>query len=196
MFTKISLQQLIDMTKNDINNLYIAASQSSYRRPMIYLHWSAGPYGIFFGDYDINIDHDGSIYVPDLVLSDPDSHTWRRNAGAVGIAIAACKDAVCNADATHFTDIDFGEYPPTHHQIETMAKCVAVVCSTLGIPVTFEYVRTHAEQATIDGYGIGSGDDSIRWDLLFLPMPNEGSKSGGDIIRGKANWYLQNGITA
>jgi hypothetical protein len=161
---------------------------------MIYLHWSAGPYGLFFRDYDINIDSDGEYYVPDLVLSDHDSHTWRRNAGAVGISFAACQDAVCLADASGPNDIDFGKYPPTVEQIEAMSKCVAVICSILGIPVTYEYVRTHAEQAIEDGYGVGSGDSETRWDLLFLPLPDEGDKSGGDIIRGKANWYLNNGL--
>ena len=60
--------------------------------------------------------------------------------------------------------------------------------------LTADDVYTHAEIAEIDGYGITSGDPDMRWDLLYLPdyNNNEILVPGGDLIRGKAEWYKEN----
>ena len=68
-----------------------------------------------------------------------------------------------------------------------MAQVVAAICKGKGWEPTIDRVKTHAEWADIDGYGIHDDDPDMRWDLLKLPQ-EEGN--GGDIIRGKANWYL------
>ena len=77
--------------------------------------------------------------------------------------------------------------PPTNKQVEVMAQVVAAICKGKGWEPTVDRVKTHAEWADIDGYGIHDDDPDMRWDLLKLPQ-EEGN--GGDIIRGKANWYL------
>jgi hypothetical protein len=88
-------------------------------------------------------------------------------------------------------DIDFGPEPPTAAQIEATSQVVAVLCQELGVPADADYVRTHAEQADIDGYGVNSDDPEMRWDLTYLPGYDE---PGGELIRGKANWYMQQGV--
>ena len=49
--------------------------------------------------------------------------------------------------------------------------------------------------ALADGYGPYSGDPETRWDLWYMrDSPGDGvMKPGGDVMRGKAQWYLQQG---
>lgn len=51
---------------------------------------------------------------------------------------------------------------------------------------------THAEAAIADGYGPCSGDGEMRWDLWFLPdLPlTDILLPGGEVLRGKAAWYI------
>ena len=59
----------------------------------------------------------------------------------------------------------------------------------LGLSVSDIY--THAEMAAFDGYGIGSGDPDMRWDLLYVPDYGDGGRlvPGGELIRGKTKYY-------
>jgi hypothetical protein len=84
------------------------------------------------------------------------------------------------------TSNDLGDEPPTDAQIEAMSQCVAALCKGLDIPIDKDHVRTHAEQADIDEYGPATTCE--RWDLWFLKNGEE-QGTGGDIIRGKANFY-------
>lgn len=45
--------------------------------------------------------------------------------------------------------------------------------------------------AAFDGYGIGSGDPDMRWDLLYVPDYGDGGRlvPGGELIRGKTKYY-------
>ena len=45
--------------------------------------------------------------------------------------------------------------------------------------------------ANFDGYGIGSGDPDMRWDLLYVPDYGDGGRlvPGGELIRGKTKYY-------
>ncbi len=174
------------MRKITLEELKIIAGNASRSIDHIYLHWSAGRYGSFFDDYHINIDSDGTLYISTEDLGETLAHTWRRNTGAVGIALACCY----NAYAQNGYDTDFGEYPPTLKQIETMAKVVAILCTEVNLPITSEAVMTHCEAAEIDNYGPSTTCE--RWDLWFLPDSDGQMKLGGDIIRGKANWYKYN----
>lgn len=146
----------------------------------IYLHWSAGYYDTQFSDYHININGDGDIYI-DGNFTDHKNHTWHRNSNAIGIAV----DAMVGADID-----DFGECPVTKKQIEVMARIVAVLCKGLDLEINEDNVMTHAEAARLDGYGIDDSDPDLRWDLLKLSV-NEPDWSGGEILRGKANWYRE-----
>lgn len=160
----------------------------------VYLHWSAGHYGQFWDDYHVQIDEDGAIYViEDGELDDTLSATWKRNSGSVSVCLLGCVDA--EAD-------DLGDEPPTDAQIEGMAQAVAALCNGLWLTIDKRHVMTHGEAAdNEDGvhehepYGPKNGCE--RWDLEYLgtkespeynPYATDGSR-GGDVLRGKANWY-------
>lgn len=154
----------------------------------IYLHWTAGRYGQVFSDYHISIDYDGRIYLPYDCrnLTVYRSHTWQRNSRAIGIALCAAY----GAEANNGWNCDFGSQPVTDAQIEAMSLVVATICKHAGIPL--DHVLTHCEAAVEDDYGPGSGDPETRWDLWFLKDYDGQMKPGGNVIRGKAQWYLLN----
>ena len=161
--TKVTLESIKEMATGQIDK--------------IYLHWAAGRYGQFFDDYHINIDEDGSFFISCDNFTELKAHTWHRNTGAIGIALACCYGGTSN---------NLGDYPPTALQIEAIAQVVATLCSAYGIECTKDNVMTHAEAANLDGYGPNSTWE--RWDLWFL---SNGATpgSGGDILRGKAIYY-------
>lgn len=165
---QISLEDLCQMAREAQNDI-----------DRIFLHWSAGHYGQFFSDYHVNIDKDGSLYTSVEGLTELLAHTWQQNSRSVGIAMSCCAFA---------TPDDLGSEPPTESQIESIAQVVAILCRELGLIVDYTHVRTHAEQADIDGYGPATTFE--RWDLWILKNGDEPG-SGGDTIRAKAAWYLQ-----
>jgi Fe2+ transport system protein FeoA len=95
---------------------------------------------------------------------------------------------------------------------ESMAKAVAVLLPALGHDITIDTVLTHAEAAdNIDGwmvdysqlkggrngqpYGMyGPLHTCERWDLWKLKDYDGAIRNGGDVLRGKANWYKENGF--
>ena len=153
----------------------------------IILHWTAGHYGQAYDDYHLNIDKDGQVYQTCTRLSEKKEHTFQHNVKTVGIALCCGADAVCK----NYSSVNFGSEPPTPLQIERMAGVVAILAEALGIYITHVTVVTHAEVANAEGYGVGSGDPDMRWDLLQLPdLPlTRELKCGGDVLRGKALWY-------
>lgn len=163
------------------------AARGKIRR--IYLHWSAGRYGQVFDDYHLNIDADGRVYQTCRSLTESKSHTYKRNSASIGISLCCCFDAVCFSSGR----VELGSQPPRPKQIEAMARAVAVLSVALKLPISFETVTTHAEAACMDGYGIGSDDGDMRWDLLLLPdLPiTRTMRPGGVVLRGKALWYLE-----
>lgn len=154
-----------------LDNIRIMAEQAAGQIDRIFLHWSAGHYGQFFSDYHINIDFDGAIYVSTYDLIEVKAHTWHANTGSVGIALA------CAYKAT--TD-NLGPEPPTLQQLQSMAQVVKTLCDGLGIPVSFEHVRTHAEQADLDNYGPATTCE--RWDGWFW-RDGDPPGEGGNYIR-------------
>ena len=84
-----------------------------------------------------------------------------------------------------------------------MAYTVAVLCYVLDIQIDKMHVMTHGEAAdNEDGRcphePYGPRTTCERWDLEYLgteespsfnPWADDGSR-GGDVIRGKANWYM------
>lgn len=137
----------------------------------IYLHWSAGTYDGVFSDYHLNITGDGRIYTDMDSLTERKWHTYMRNTGAIGISLCCCYEAK--------PPNNYGEYPPTEVQLDMMSKIIAKLCIEIGLPLNYVTVKTHAEVADIDGYGLGSGDPETKWDLYGM----------GDDIREKANHY-------
>lgn len=162
----------------DLADLCQMARKARGEIDRIFLHWSAGHYGQPFSDYHINIDKEGELYTDAQSLTDLLAHTWHQNSGSIGVSMLCCAFA---------TSEDLGPEPPTDMQIECMAQVVGILCRELELPISYDHVRTHAEQANIDGYGPDTTWE--RWDLWLLHNGDEPG-SGGDIIRGKAIYYL------
>lgn len=185
---QMTLQQILEMAQS---------AQGSINK--IYLHWTAGHYQSKFDDYHINIDEKGNYFVSCDDFTERKNHTYHRNTGAIGIALDCCVNA---------TSQDLGDEPPTQEQIEACAKLMAVLAYALQLPVIKENFLTHGEAAdNEDGLepheAYGPRTTCERWDLEFLatsespsfnPDATDGSR-GGDVLRGKANWYLDNGIS-
>ena len=174
---KTTLAELAKMAK---------AAKGSIDR--LYIHWTAGHYDSVFDDYHINITGAGETYLSTDDLTAVLAHTWHRNTGAIGIALCCCVDATINCDGT----FSFGSEPPTDLQIEKTAQVIAVLADVLGLPIDAEHVMTHAEVGDLDGYGpaeIGTKDFE-KWDLWQLPDYDGEWRGGGEVLRGKANWYL------
>ena len=174
---KTTLAELAKMAK---------AAKGSIDR--LYIHWTAGHYDSVFDDYHINITGAGETYLSTDDLTEVLAHTWQRNTGAIGIALCCCVDATINCDGT----FSFGSEPPTDLQIEKTAQVIAVLADVLGLPIDAEHVMTHAEVGDLDGYGpaeIGTKDFE-KWDLWQLIDYDGEWRGGGEVLRGKANWYL------
>lgn len=166
--------------------LHILGQQAQGDIKHIYIHWTAGHYGQAYDDYHINIDKEGEVYLTCQNLRELKTHTYKRNAHAIGIALCCGFDARC-ADAKA-SSVCFGPEPPTHLQFLALAQVVAVLCKALQLEIGYSTVQTHAEAAFADGYGPGSGDPEIRWDLLYLPSEfnPQHLRQGGVAIREKA----------
>lgn len=153
----------------------------------IYAHWTGAPSSMTdFMEYHVVIDRAGGFHVMHSDFTRVLSHTWRRNGRSVGVAMACACGACC------WYDGPAGVYPgeaPTKKQIESLAMFCG--CGLYQLDLPGETLFTHAEIAKIDGYGIGSGDPDMRWDLLYLPdYENNGVLvPGGELLRGKAEFY-------
>lgn len=148
-----------------------------------YYHWTAGGYFTTFNDYHYCIDGDGEIINTRPITEVPEA-TWHRNTGSIAIALCACYAGKPD---------DLGDYPPTDAQIEILSKMTAAIAEVFENPIDAEHFMTHGEAADIDGYGLYSGDSDCRWDLQILHDGDEYG-TGGDIIREKAQYYLEQGV--
>ena len=191
LVTLDELYEAADEAREDIWD----TAKSYGRDPKIYLHWTAGHYFQKFDDYHVNITADGKIYLTtnlDVILP----HTWKRNSGAVGIALDCAFEATTN---------NLGDEPPTSQQIESMAQVIWKVADALWLTIDKAHVMTHGEAAdNEDGiaphYQYGPKGSVERWDLEYLgtdesprynPWAEDGTR-GGDVLRGKAQWYREN----
>ena len=177
--------------------LYAAARCA--REVKLYLHWTAGHYGQFFADYHVQIDRDGELYViGDGALDDVLAATYLRNSGSVSIAILGA----CGA-----TTENLGAEPPTSAQIESLAMATAALTDGLWLTIDKARILTHGEAAdNEDGVRThapyGPRTSCERWDLEYLgtrespvfnPWAEDGTR-GGDVIRGKAQYYRERRI--
>ena len=194
---QVTVEEVREMAENCRESIWEQA-RAYGREPKIYLHWTAGHYGQYYlNDYHIAIDADGSIYV-DHDFDEVLAHTYHRNSGSVGITLACCVGA---------TSDDLGSEPPTNAQIEAMAQVIVAVADGLWLTIDKDHVMTHGEAADNED-GIEPHDpygpkaDCQRWDLEYLgtnespsfnPYATDGSR-GGDVLRGKANWYRNQGV--
>lgn len=192
------------VTVSDLRQLASEARESVWaqakrygREPKIYLHWTAGHYNQTSDHYHINITGGGEIYLM-APLDEPGQGTWKRNTGAINIAICGCFDATTNG---------LGSEPPTAKQIETLAEVTAAIADGLWLTIDKTHVMTHGEAAANEdgiypheAYACWNDechDGQVRWDLEYLGIPQspaynpwatDGSR-GGDVLRGKANYY-------
>lgn len=177
------------------------AAKANGRDVKLYLHWTAGRYGQFWDEYHLQIDHDGSVYMPKgITLADVLAGTYRRNSGSIAISLLGCFDAT--------TSDGLGSNPPTNAQIDAMARVIAVLAAALDLTIDLKRVMTHGEAADNEdglspGYEANGYPDGMygpkhgceRWDLEYLGTSESphydpyGSNRGGDILRGKAAWY-------
>ncbi|HIU63936.1 MAG TPA: N-acetylmuramoyl-L-alanine amidase [Candidatus Avacidaminococcus intestinavium] len=174
---KIELQELAQLAKSAKGGI-----------DRIYLHWTAGHYNTLCLDYHLNITGDGDLYLSTPDLRTVLAHTWMRNTGALGLALCCCADAKIYPDGS----FNLGTEAPTCWQIEVCARTIALLCDVLEVAIDREHVLTHAEIGDIDGYGpafLGTHQFE-KWDLWYLRDYDEAWRSGGDVLRGKANWYL------
>ncbi|MEG2765678.1 MAG: N-acetylmuramoyl-L-alanine amidase [Acidaminococcaceae bacterium] len=157
----------------------------------IYLHWTAGHYENLCADYHLNITGKGELYLSTEALTTVLAHTWRRNTGAIGLALCCCFDATIQVDG----EFDLGSEPPTQLQLEVAAQVLALLTRELKIPLDADHVLTHAEIADLDGYGpaVRGTADFEKWDLWQLWDYDGQWHFGGDVLRGKAAWYSEHG---
>ncbi len=178
-----------NMTPDDLDLVRRMARDGANIIDHVYLHWTAGHYGQCYDDYHICIDRDGEIYIMCNSFEEVLAHTWKRNRFAIGIALCCCADATCS------DRVDLGTEPPTAAQIESLAQVVAVLADEYSLPLDCpEYVMTHCEAADMDGYGPNNDGSCERWDLWYIPdyYGADGAlELGGDLIRGKAAFYLR-----
>lgn len=188
---EVSIDELRTAAEEAREDIWEAAKGCG-REPKVYMHWTAGHYETFFDDYHVSIDDVGRIYLNGS-LSDVLAHTYHRNSGAVGITLNACVGATSN---------NLGAEAPTAAQIEAMAQAVCAICDGLWLTIDKAHVMTHGEAAdNEDGIepheAYGPKTTCERWDLEYLgtdespafsPWATDGSR-GGDVLRGKANWY-------
>ena len=171
------------------------------RETRLYLHWTAGHYGQFFADYHVQVDADGGTYViGDGVLDDLLAATYLRNSGSISVALLGCVDA---------TTESLGSEPPTAAQIEAMAQSATALADGLWLTIDKERILTHGEAAdNEDGVRThapyGPRTTCERWDLEYLgteespvfhPWAEDGTR-GGDVLRGKAQYYREHGEAA
>ena len=174
----------------DIAKLKPLAHRAKGKITKLYLHWTAGRYEQVFDDYHISIGKTGTIYLSCDDFTELKAHTWHRNTGAIGITLC-CGYLAFLIGGEPLPIINFGPEPPTQLQIESMAQVIAVISHGLGLEISYENVKTHAEAAIEDGYGPYGEDPDLRWDLWYIPdLPSTFSlKPGGEVLRGKALWY-------
>lgn len=160
----------------------------------IYLHWTAGNYETCYNEYHYCIRGNGEIYQT-LSPLDICEATYMRNSGSISIALCCAYGA---------SPQWLGEFPPTDLQIETCAKTMAVISKTLDIPIDINHFLTHGEAGdNEDGLDVhnsyGRKTTCERWDLEYLGVepsikfdPYNNNNSGGSILRGKAQFYIDN----
>jgi len=133
-------------------------AESRGRDVKIYLHWTAGSYYTNFEDYNVSINAEGGLYIPEDDFAETLDHTYYRN------SVLTHGEAADNEDGLDIYYPDYSGYPN----------------------------NTYGPKSNVD-----------RWDLEFLgtaesPIYNpydETGHRGGDVLRGKANYFRVNGFT-
>lgn len=181
---EVTLEEIKNLAREAYWDLWNGA-RSMGRDVKLYIHWTGGRYNQTFSDYHINITGEGRCFISTENFAEVKNATYMRNTGS--IAITLC----CALDATGPDNL--GPYPPTEAQINAVSQVVCVLADALDLTIDADRVMTHAEAAdnidglyTHDNYGPDSTCE--RWDLWVL-REGEGPGTGGQQIRGNANYY-------
>ena len=178
----VPLERCYDVTLEELRDIARDACGFIHH---VYGHWTAGHYSQAYSDYHICVDYNGKVYLTTEDMTRRLAHTAWRNTGAIGIAMMCAY----KAEARNGKNAWMGPEPPTPIQITALAQVAAVLSEELELEINKDNFMTHAEAADLDGYGPASTCE--RWDLWYLPDPNNGGKlvDGGDLWRGMANFY-------
>jgi hypothetical protein len=197
---------IIDFTKL----FAVAKATMPPRVEHIYLHWTGGwhePNNTDLKDYHLLIKGDGSLVLACENFGQTLDHTFGRNSNSIAISLCCGVLGVCGPEGLMINS----QAPYTGRQIENMAKSIAVISQASGLTIDIEHVLTHAEAAdNLDGWMIdysgfsgGANGQPLgmygpchtceRWDLYKLTDYDGAIRNGGDVIRGKANWYREQG---
>ena len=175
--TQITLPELYERAKARYNKIWNSARNAG-RDVKLYLHWTAARYHQFWSPYHIQIDADGTIYLNDNIdLAEISEGTWRRNSGSISLT------ALCMFDGSTRSG---GTNPITKEQVEALSRATVVLADALDLSIDLRHVLTHGEAADNEDLEVLWTDKS----QVFNPWATDGSR-GGDVIRGKANWYRQ-----
>jgi N-acetyl-anhydromuramyl-L-alanine amidase AmpD len=150
----------------------------------IVLHWTAGSYNVSAADrthYHYIIDGDGRVVKGHHTVEANEStrdgvyaaHTQGCNTGAIGVAMAAMKDA-------QEQPFKPGRFPLLKHQWEEAVEWCAFLAEQHGIAVSRETILSHAEVEPTLGI-----KQRGKWDIAVLPWdPSlKGALAIGDRFR-------------
>lgn len=129
--------------------------------------WTGGTYDEVDTDYHLNIGPKGQVYKTCEYLYEPKHPTRADNSGIISIALDCGQNAKITGKIKD--QEDFGPYPPTEAQLQSLGLVLAVLCRMLDFPVDCGHVCTHWELASFNGYGPLSKDPHPRFDLIALP---------------------------
>jgi hypothetical protein len=171
----------------------------------IYLHWTAGNYNSIGGPYHTVFTGDGTMHRKFEYGSSTGGHTYSRNAGSVGLSLAANPDK--------------GQWP-TEEQKNSMAEESARIAKAWGWTagdINIKKVMTHGEAGSnVDGYNahtnygpfgrgrsdtdpekdassVGAQAGMERWDLDKLYSHDDVYGSGGDEMRERIKGFMRMG---
>ena len=186
-FRNITLKEAYEMARNSYEDIWDSAD-SVGRDVKIYLHWTAGHYHQPYTHYHFNIDVDGTIETDCHRLDEIKAHTWKRNTGAIGITFESSWDE--DPDKAYP-----GSEPVTPVMIEAMSQLVAVLANALDLTIDHFRVMTHGEAADNKDciYAHEPYGPESTWERhdIYLKYDDGSYRDGGEMIRGKANWYRQ-----
>ena len=171
----------------------------------IYLHWTAGNYNSIGGPYHTVFTGDGTMHRKFEYGSSTGGHTYSRNAGSVGLSLAA--------------NPNIGQWP-TEEQKNSMAEESARIAKAWGWTagdINIKKVMTHGEAGSnVDGYNahtnygpfgrgrsdtdpekdassVGAQAGMERWDLDKLYSHDDVYGSGGDEMRERIKGFMRKG---
>ena len=196
--------QILSKSQAFFKSLPVLAAGSIWR---CYLHWTVSSMCMDYTDYNAEAKLENGLWVLKLENSPANNvpghvpyaaHTYRRNSGAVGIALTGM-------DGDGVDEHNFGPDPVTVMGLTHLCAGAAALCRRYGInplgmnslaPYAWEpSVLTHAEAADRPGEppqyaAYGPGSTMERWDLMTLtPLPSgvhpssELATQSGDALR-------------